>query len=266
MDLRDQHIRVKKYYDSVADSYDEECKNLFMRELYDKITWYYVEPFLPKEGIVLDAGGGTGKWSIPIAEKGLRVILYDISPKMLEIAEKKIREKNLQDLIKTKFGDICEISFPDETFDFILAENDPISYCSDPERAVKEFYRVLKPGCYICAGVDSLFSILRHVVNRMRDIDAAFEILKERRIYEEHMGFHWWLFTPRSLRELFEGANLQVLRVIGKTIVYDVGADPLLKDPRKAKKLLELELALCEEESLIGYGMELHVVARKPEN
>ena len=79
------------------------------------------------------------------------------------------------------------------------------------------------------------------------------------------MGFYWWLFTPKSLKDLFEEANLEVLKIIGKTVVYDEGADLLLKDPEKAKKLLELELALCEEESLIGYGIELHVVARKPE-
>ena len=149
IELNDQSLKVIRYYDKVAENYDEECKYPFMKELYDKITWRYIEPFLPEKGLVLDAGGGTGKWSIPIAEKGLRVILYDMSPKMLEVAERRIREKNLQNLIQTKLGDICEIDFPDNFFDFILAENDPISYCSDPKKAVRELSRVLKPGA-IC--------------------------------------------------------------------------------------------------------------------
>ena len=47
-------------------------------------------------GVVLDAGGGTGKWTIPIVEKGLKVVLYDISREMLNVARRKIVGKNLE--------------------------------------------------------------------------------------------------------------------------------------------------------------------------
>lgn len=50
---------------------------------------------------------------------------------------------------------------------------------------------------------------------------------------------------------------------MGKPVIFFGEAEPLLQDPIKAEKLLELELALCEEGSIIGYGGHLHIVAKK---
>lgn len=260
----DQARRVIEFYRKTAEDYDKKYDVPYFKKLYDKVTWGYIEPYLPKKGVALDAGGGTGKWAIPMAEMGLRVVLYDLSPEMLRIAERKIVERGLKDLIQTVQGDICDMGFPDESFDFILAEGDPISYCSDPWKAVRELARVLKPGRYICVGVDSLFSVIRHVVNLDGDLDEAFRILREGRFYAESWGFHCWAFTPKTLRNLFKSANLTVVKIIGKTVLYTRMAMPLLEDPEKAEKLLKLELMLCEEESIVGYGGHLHVVARKP--
>jgi ubiquinone/menaquinone biosynthesis C-methylase UbiE len=68
---------------------------------------------------VLDAGGGTGKRAIPIVEKGLKVVLYDMSRKMLSVARRKIVEKSLENMVVFKEGDICEIDYPDDSFDFL---------------------------------------------------------------------------------------------------------------------------------------------------
>jgi len=39
--------------------------------------------------------------------------------------------------------------------------------------------------------------------------------------------------------------------------------EALLQDEEKAGKLLELELTLCEEPSIVGYGGHLRIVAKK---
>lgn len=262
--LDDQNRHVIDYYRKTAEEYDKEYEVPVFKELYDKITWRYIEPYLPKEGLVLDAGGGTGKWAIPIAERGLKVIVYDISLEMLNAALRKLREHGLENRIRVKQGDICNIAFPDNHFDFALAEGDPISYCSDPDKAVGELYRVLKPGCYIAAGVDSLLRIIRHAVGLRHDLDAAFRILREKRFYAPKWGFHCWAFAPKDLKQLFTRHGFSVVKVVGKPVVFFREAEPLLQESKKTKKLLELELALCEEESIIGYGGHLHIVAGKP--
>jgi len=54
------------------------------------------------------------------------------------------------------------------------------------------------------------------------------------------------------------------VKIIGKPVVFSSEIDPLLKDEEKARKALEIEFALCEEESIVGFRGHLHIVARKP--
>ncbi len=260
----EQIHNVIKYYDSSAEQYDGEYENPYFKELYNKITWHYIEPYLPDHGVILDAGGGTGKWTLPIAEKGLRVVLYDISAGMLKVAKKKAIERGLDHLVTFKEGDIRDIPYPDDTFDYVLAEGDPISYCGDPNKAVMELARVLKPGSYMAAGVDSLYSMARNSLVRSGPEEAR-RVLLEKRVLAPNWGFYCRAFSPDELRSMLEANGLEVVKILGKTVVYvsRPETEPLLQDEAKAKKLLDLELLLCEEPSLIGYGGHLHVVGRK---
>ena len=47
------------------------------------------------KGVVLDAGGGTGKWARIFAQKGYEVIVTDLSSQMLKQGEKYAKEKGL---------------------------------------------------------------------------------------------------------------------------------------------------------------------------
>lgn len=260
----EQNIRVISYYSKSAESYDKEYDTPYFKLLYDKITWHYIEPYLPETGIILDAGGGTGKWTIPIAKRGLAVVLYDISKEMLDVAKRKVKERQLEDLVTFVEGDICEMVFPENHFDFVLSEGDPISYCGNPEKAVAELARVLKPGHFFAAGVDSLFSMTRGVLVR-KGPEEAIKLLRDKKLFAEPWGFNCWAFSPNDLRQLIEKNGLEVIKIVGKTIAFvsRPETDALLQDEDKAKKLLELELMLCEEPSIVGYGGHLHVVARK---
>lgn len=260
----EQIHNVVKYYDQSAEQYDEGYENPYFKELYNKITWRYIEPYLPDDGVVLDAGGGTGKWTLPIAEKGLRVVLYDMSVGMLRVARKKAIERGLDNLVTFKEGDIRDISYPDNTFDFVLAEGDPISYCGDPDKAVMELARVLKPDKFMAAGVDSLYSTARNSLVRGGP-EEALKVLLEKRFLPPQWGFYCWAFSPDDLRRMFETNGLEVVKIIGKTVVYVSRPETelLLQDEAKVKKILDLELMLCEEPSLVGYGGHLHIVGRK---
>lgn len=101
----------------------QTCPGMSSTErIYDELTWRCIEPYLPPTGLVLDAGSGTGKWAIPIAERGLKVVLLDISAGILEVARRKIQERGLEGRVSLVQGDIHEMDFPDRHFDFVLAE------------------------------------------------------------------------------------------------------------------------------------------------
>ena len=115
--IDEQSKRVVAYYQRTAADYDKQYQVPFFEEIYDKITWRYIDSYLPSAGVVLDAGGGTGKWSIPIAKKGLKVVLFDISQDMLNVASVKMKENGLEGSVSFRQGDICSLPFADNTFD-----------------------------------------------------------------------------------------------------------------------------------------------------
>jgi ubiquinone/menaquinone biosynthesis C-methylase UbiE len=83
---------VESYYDKKSESYDEIFGTLYF-SVYDAVTWKYLEPHVPSDpnALVLDAGGGTARWAIRMAEKGCNVVLMDSSERMLNAAAKKVK-------------------------------------------------------------------------------------------------------------------------------------------------------------------------------
>lgn len=67
---------------------------------------------------VLDLGCGTGENVIPLLERGARVTGVDISPDLIAIAQKRIRNANLEAFLTV--GDACNTLLPDESFDIIF--------------------------------------------------------------------------------------------------------------------------------------------------
>jgi len=152
---REKHIqRIIECHEREAE--DEYHRRVGDDPVYDQITWDNIEPFLPKRGWVLDAGGGAGVWSIKMAEqKQCSIVLLDITQKLLETAKRRIRDKILTEQIHVLDADIRAIPHPETSFDFVLCEADPICICGDPEKAISELSRVLKPNGYLVVGVDS---------------------------------------------------------------------------------------------------------------
>ncbi len=67
----------------------------------------------------------------------------DLSPEMLEIARSRARDLGRPVVLKE--GDAHDLTFPDESFDAVVCT---YSLCNipDPQRAVSEMKRVLRPG------------------------------------------------------------------------------------------------------------------------
>lgn len=94
---------------------------------------------------ILDAGCGIGVFSRFYARKGssFKVYAIDIAPQAVEITQKSFEIFGLKGEIK--LGSVEEIPYPDNYFDYIVS-NGVIHHTLNTEKAVDEFYRVLKPG------------------------------------------------------------------------------------------------------------------------
>lgn len=100
---------------------------------------------LPTNSLVLDAGSGEGNVAFNLAKKyGLRIYGVDLLDFAVGKAISKSRNLDLQNKVKFKLGDYTKLDFPAKTFDGIYTM-ETLVHVPDYKKALKEFYRVLKP-------------------------------------------------------------------------------------------------------------------------
>ena len=131
-------------FNKTAKIYDKETET-FHHKISEYITKDNLLLELPKNKDIkiLDSGGGTGKYSIYLNELGYGVTLVDISQNSLNEAKRKAREKDVS--FDTLLLNSEETSFPNNSFDFIMMNGGVISYTPNPDKLLKETFRILKP-------------------------------------------------------------------------------------------------------------------------
>lgn len=102
-------------------------------------------------GVFLDLACGDGCLTVPCAANGTRIIAGDISNKMLSILQDKAKHNNINlDNVTICRMNALEIPLEDESVDTVVA-NSVLHLISNPEKVVREIYRVLKKdGVFIC--------------------------------------------------------------------------------------------------------------------
>lgn len=103
--------------------------------------------------LILDVASGTGEPALTIAEKlsGGKVIMTDLADDMLAIARENAASRGIKN-IEAVTCDVCELPFPDNTFDAISCRFG-FMFFPDMLLAAKEMVRVLKPGGKIATAV-----------------------------------------------------------------------------------------------------------------
>ncbi|MCX6576269.1 MAG: methyltransferase domain-containing protein [Candidatus Aminicenantes bacterium] len=131
--------KVGSFYDVVWTEYVPEL------EASEKHWRLFYSPDEVREKFVLDAGCGTGIFSIIFARNGAgRVIGIDISPGSLETA-KSLKARFAVDNAEFRLQDMLRLPFADGSFDIVWAWG-TVHHTTDPFRAISELIRVLRPG------------------------------------------------------------------------------------------------------------------------
>ncbi len=98
---------------------------------------------------ILDLGGGAGVYSFPLAKKGYKVTLADLSETLLAQANKQKEEDNVQNLISCDQVNATDLScYKDQSFDVVLLFG-PLYHLTEKaerEKCISEVSRVLKKG------------------------------------------------------------------------------------------------------------------------
>lgn len=139
MTLAMQKDAVAAAYDRWAPIYD-----LFFGKVFKAGRSQAVTAADRVGGRILEVGVGTGI-SLPQYRSSCRLVGVDIADAMLDKARERVRKLGLTNVEDIAVMDAESLQFPDDSFDVIVAQY-VITAVPDPERALDEFVRVLKPG------------------------------------------------------------------------------------------------------------------------
>ena len=183
--LADRRTKSQEFFSSSAGQWDR-----LRDELYgERFHLGALAAFAGSEWVLGDLGCGTGETSATLAPFVRHVIAVDASAAMLQAARRRLQAF---DNVELRRGDLETLPIDDARLDaatLMLV----LHYVPEPERALSEVARVLKPG-----GRFILVDMLPH----------------DRDSYRQQMGHVWLGFAEDQIARMCEEAGLGKVRVV----------------------------------------------------
>lgn len=135
--------QVEQMFDNIAPKYDflNHFLSLGIDKLWRKKAIRFLKSVQPKQ--ILDVASGTGDFAIAAMKiNPKRIEAIDISEKMLDVAQQKIKKKGLEQIIQTKVADAESIPFSDNEFDALTVAFGVRNF-ENLEKGLNEMNRVL---------------------------------------------------------------------------------------------------------------------------
>ena len=153
MEPEDDRPIALDVYQSFADRYAERIDTKSWNAYLERPGTLSLLPDV-NDKLVLDAGCGPGVYTEWLLDHGASVIAVDVSPKMIELAKKRIGNRaNIQLADLRKPLPFIE----DASIDVVLSPL-VLDYIKDWQSPFKEFFRILKPGGAFVFSVTHPFS------------------------------------------------------------------------------------------------------------
>jgi S-adenosylmethionine-dependent methyltransferase len=212
---------------------------------------------------VLDVGGGTGGFAVPLAELGHRVTVVDPSPDALASLERRAGDVGVAvSAVQGDAAGLGDVAEPSSA-DLVLCHG-VLEHVDDVDPALRALATVLRPG-----GVLSLLAANRNAVVLARALSGHFD--QARHALDDPQGRFGTgdplprRFTADQLVALVGDHGLTVRAVHGVRSFADLVPGALVDaEPGAADALLELERVTADHVDFRAIATQLHVLAVRP--
>lgn len=257
---------------------DEHARLLQGHGLLERArTQQIIQRYLPESGTIWDIGGGAGIYAVWLAKLGYAVHLIDAVPLHIEQARQASAQQPDFPLASANVDDARNLHVDDACADLVLLLG-PLYHLTehtDRVQALREAYRILKPGgVAIAAAISRFASLISGLIDGFLKEPAFVEIVRrdlkdgQHRNPDNHPGYFTTSFFhhPDDLKAEVEAAGFD--DVDGPFAVEGPGwvvrnLDEYVNDPALWSRLLDFIAKIETEPTMLGASAHLLVVGRK---
>lgn len=262
----------------------DNADNCFFWRLSDhiilEIIKKYINSKISRDTLILDAGGGTGRW-VQVLSKiyNSKFILYDKYSEMLNVARSKKAINKIKDKLQIVKGDIQDMNqVESNSVDYLISIYSPISFVEKPALFLKEIHRILKPnGTGLIMGQGYYNAIASKINNYHDEALNLNKLEKEAKVKWSDSLAPLHVFSKESLEKLAIDSKLTVLKTYGIPVFIQPGPEDfdssnkqrsgvsskLKNDPEFYKSVFQLEMKYNSQDSIVNRGMNLFTVVKK---
>lgn len=275
--------KFTKFFERYSKNVDTADTQYFWKlsdEIILSIIKEHIKAPLQKNSVILDAGGGTGRWIEKLSKiYKSKFILYDISPSMLKVANEKKNLQSLDDRFQTIEGNLENMKAIDSnSVDFVISIYNPISFVKKPANVFKEITRILKPGGRVLLMGQNYYNATFSKINNYLADGKELEDLKRDKMISWNSSVpKLKTFTQEDLQKLTSDAGLKVKKVYGVPVFaqpkdgdFDSNNESksdislkLEKDKKFFDVVYKLEMAYNSNPEVVNRGMNILIVAEK---
>lgn len=237
------------------------------------VVWTAVQQLLDTPGAyyeeranIVDIGGGTGGFAVPLAELGHRVLVIDPNPDALAALGRRAAEAGVTHLVTARQGDVGDVSDLAEELDGdvdLVLCHEVLEVLDDPPAALATIVSILRPGGTLSLLVAGLHAAV--VARAMSGhFHQALSLLGNPHPPGAPVQGSGRRFTADELTSMLEDAGLVPDAVHGARVFTDLVPGALVdSEPGAAQALAELEQAVFERPEYLTLATHLHVLAHR---
>lgn len=247
--------KIRNEWDKHVKKYDDYYKN-FRGAVEHYMDLKLLEKYLPKSknAKILDAAGGTGRITLPLAKMGYSVTLC----RMLDVAKQKILRAGLLDKVTISECDVYNMPFPDESFDFVICYGGGIG-------SLKELARVTKKKGKISMCAESRFG---NAIRKFFEEPERTLVLLKSKSAENYCEEEYGFFSEKDAKKYFRKIGVKIIEIYASDIWNSLAIpEKVLESHTWNRKLfrqtVEIMLRLAEEPSIRGVSRRWVIFGEK---